>query len=363
MQGGFSLLKAFLFLLLAGVSFANLFVYAIILISYLPIKYLSYNYVHYNSKHIAVIAAHNEETVISDTIHNLLKAGFDYIFILLDNCTDNTKSIIMKLKQNYYMRINFFEDNLRSKTKILSKYLNYIASKFDNNDYIYVFDADNRVQEDFLRLSKQYDYDFVQFRIKVIQNNIFAAIYKYLYSFFIALQIGFNKLGLSAVFGGAGMRFKVNALKQYPFKCDTLTDDLEYSYKVPFVYFIPDAFVINEVPESFITMLKQFTRWIKGNIQNVIRINKNHKHITAIIILFLLNAFLLPFYITHIFYPANILFFLLFAIIISFRSIENIPYLPAIYILSIFFVIPYYNAIITFKNKNWFKTPKKGVQI
>ncbi|MGC8982115.1 MAG: glycosyltransferase, partial [Minisyncoccia bacterium] len=142
------LLKLFLFLpnLLFG------YFIALLIISLLPIKQKESN-TNERYNNIAVIPAHNEEKVILNILIDLLALDFDKIYVLLDNCTDNTKKLILDLGYD----IQLFEDNLRSKSKILSKYLPVIA-KDNPNAYIWIFDADNRIiQKDFLKIANKYD--------------------------------------------------------------------------------------------------------------------------------------------------------------------------------------------------------------
>ncbi|MGC9125314.1 MAG: hypothetical protein ACP5GW_04230, partial [Caldisericaceae bacterium] len=46
---------------------------------------------------IAIVPAHNEERVISNSVLSAKKAGFEKVIVILDNCTDNTSIIAQGL--------------------------------------------------------------------------------------------------------------------------------------------------------------------------------------------------------------------------------------------------------------------------
>ena len=105
----------------------------------------------------AVIAAHNEELVIAHIIDSLQEQNYPRelfdIFVIADNCTDNTASIAARQGAQVYVR----SDNDRSgKGHALEWMFRKIYEMGDKYDAVCVFDADNLVSSNFLyEMNKQ----------------------------------------------------------------------------------------------------------------------------------------------------------------------------------------------------------------
>jgi glycosyltransferase involved in cell wall biosynthesis len=81
----------------------------------------------FNKKLSFIIAAHNEEKIIENTILNLLKIPYSNYEILigLDGCTDNTEEIVEKLSKNFskvkYRKLNLREGKPRVVDEMIKK--------------------------------------------------------------------------------------------------------------------------------------------------------------------------------------------------------------------------------------------------
>lgn len=103
-------------------------------------------------KFMAIIPAHNEETVVGNLIESLKKQNYPKelfdIYVIADNCTDNTAKIAENAGAIVCVR-----DSLEGKTK--GHALQWFLSKKieENADYdaFCVFDADNIVDENFIK--------------------------------------------------------------------------------------------------------------------------------------------------------------------------------------------------------------------
>jgi hypothetical protein len=349
------LLKLFLFLP------TILFSYAIVLliISFLPLK-LKQKHQENLPVNIAVVPAHNEENVILNILIDLLVVGFDKIYVLLDDCNDNTKNLILNLGFD----VNIYEDNLHSKSKMLSKYLPFISQ--DNpNAFIWIFDSDNRIiQKDFLSIANNYDFDVFQVYCsnKININNPLSFIYSILYEYFRSINRAFTILGFGSVLGGSGMRIKASVINNYGFSVNTLTDDLEYTLKLPLkVVYLDTLQVIQEVPNTIKDMFFQLSRWIKGNIQNFF-ISVRKPHIFLILLGIFVNMFFLPLYLlTTYFNPINLFINAFFLVFWNIRRLENVLGIPIYFLFFIpILTIIYFYAIITYNNKQWIRTQHLG---
>lgn len=120
-----------------------------------------------------MIPAHNEETVITNTVENILQmnySNFDVI-VIDDRSTDNTASVIKNLEQKYEKVTALIrsKDAFPGKSAVLND-----AFKIAKGEAILVFDADATVEPDFLSKLIPYlepkDVGAVQAR-KVIRNK------------------------------------------------------------------------------------------------------------------------------------------------------------------------------------------------
>ena len=239
-----------------------------------------------------LIPCHNEEDVIYDTLQNIQKIKYpkDYfnVYIIMDNCTDNTLKEFNRFKQDYPFstNINKIIVNGGSKPKALNKAISYLKeNNLWNADNIIILDADNIISDTMLQ---SYDYyhkmynDILQCRIlSANDNNIISQGFTSSFNFMAyGFQYTRNCIGLSASLSGTGFSIKRDIFDKVGFnKCDTLTEDLEFSilcilngYKIKYV---PEEYVLNQHLESFKPSLIQRIRWCRGHMQTAMKLDKS----------------------------------------------------------------------------------------
>lgn len=239
-----------------------------------------------------LIPCHNEENVIYDTLQNIQKIKYprDYfnVYIIMDNCTDNSLKEFNRFKQDYPFstNINKIIVNGGSKPKALNKAVYYLKEndlwKADN---IIILDADNIISDTMLQ---SYDYyhkmynDILQCRIlSANDNNIISQGFTSSFNFMAyGFQYTRNCIGLSASLSGTGFSIKRHIFDKVGFnRCDTLTEDLEFSilcilngYRIKYV---PEEYVLNQHLESFKPSLIQRIRWCRGHMQTAMKLDKS----------------------------------------------------------------------------------------
>jgi cellulose synthase/poly-beta-1,6-N-acetylglucosamine synthase-like glycosyltransferase len=141
-----------------------------------------------------------------------------------------------------------------------------------------------------------------------------------------------------------------------------LTDDLEYTLKVPLkVKYIDNIAVFQEVPNSIKSMFMQLSRWIKGNIQNF-TLSFRKPHILLVLMSIFVNMLILPLMIITIYFnPINLIINAIFLTLWNVKRFENIFGIP----MYLLFFIPllsviYIYSIITYDKKEWIKTEHLG---
>ncbi len=231
------------------------------------------------TKFAIIIPAHNEEKVISKLLTNL--QSLDYpknlydIFVIADNCHDNTAQIAHSYNVNVLKRINHYK---KGKGYVLKFALERIGFIGGNSKYeaAVVFDADNLVELNFLKVMNN--------RIlkgeKIIQayvdaknpaDNWVTATFAMMFW----INDRFNLLsrynvGLSSVLMGTGMCISADTLKKIGWNTSTLTEDLEYSIQALSngikTAFARETKIYDEKPLSFRASCRQRLRWGRGQL-------------------------------------------------------------------------------------------------
>ena len=233
-----------------------------------------------NKKHkfMAIIPAHNEESVIKNLVDSLKNQNYDKdlydIYVIADNCTDNTAKIAKQAGAIVYERF----DNL-NKTK--GHALNwFIRQKIEENadyDAFFVFDADNIVDKNFiLNMNKKLcQGEQVVQGYRDIKNPTdswissgYAIFYWTMHRFY---HLARYNLGLSTLLNGTGFMVKFDLMKPNGWKTKTLTEDIEFSLQNIIngvrVGWATDAIVYDEQPVKFKPSWSQRSRWTVGHIQ------------------------------------------------------------------------------------------------
>jgi cellulose synthase/poly-beta-1,6-N-acetylglucosamine synthase-like glycosyltransferase len=211
---------------------------------------------------VAVIPAHNEQRVIDHIITDCEAAHFSEIVVVADRCTDETATIAA----SHGCRIIFVDCG--SKTKALNQAIPQVVLHQDNPAVIMFFDADNRIDPDFLERILPYfkDHDMVQCRIRNLNTNTWVArMYLIMMGSWVRDQDALTLLHRSNVICGTGWGARAATLKRWPYDCRTLTEDLEYTgITREHIYFARDVDSYDEKPANFGVSVRQRTRWVRG---------------------------------------------------------------------------------------------------
>lgn len=223
-----------------------------------------------------IVAAHNESRVIGQLLENLFVLNYPRhlydVFVIADNCTDNTADIARKNHAVVYERINLEQ---RGKGYALEWAFSKLFALERKYDAVVIFDADNLVHPNFLleMNSKLCNGE------KVIQGYLDA---KNPYDTWIAgtfalsfwmvnhlWHLAKNNLGLSSALGGTGMCIATDVLYRFGWGATCLTEDLEFSMKVLLkgirTTWAHEAIVYDEKPLTLKQSWRQRKRWAQGH--------------------------------------------------------------------------------------------------
>ena len=227
---------------------------------------------------MAIIPAHNEETVVANLIESLKKQTYNRdlydIYVIADNCTDNTAKVAKQAGAIVYER---FDETKKTKGYALNWFLQQKIKENAPYDAFFVFDADNIVDKDFIKnMNKKLcqGEDVVQgYRdIKNPSDNWISSGYALFYwTMHRFYHLARYNLGLSPLLNGTGFMVKFDVIKPQGWDTVTLTEDIEFSLKRIIagkkLGWATDAICYDEQPTGFKQSWSQRSRWTVGHMQ------------------------------------------------------------------------------------------------
>lgn len=226
-------------------------------------------------KFAIIVAAHNEELVIENTVESLKKLNYPKelydIFVIADNCDDRTAYIAREKGAYVYERTN--KDKM-GKGYALEWMFDKIFKMQTKYDAVAIFDADNLVHKDFFtEMNKQLcnGYKVVQGYLDSKNPEDTWITGSYSISFWTSnrmFQLSRNNLGLSNQLGGTGFCIDTDTLKELGWGATCLTEDLEFTCKLVLnghkVGWAHDAIIYDEKPLTLSQSWWQRKRWMQG---------------------------------------------------------------------------------------------------
>lgn len=228
----------------------------------------------------AVICARNEELVIGKLIESLQQQNYPaeclHIFVVADNCTDNTADAARRAGAEVFVR----NDTERvGKGHALRYAVDRLRAEYpDRFDALAVFDADNLVSEDFFWSANRAlcdDADVVTGNR--IAKNPYDTWVSGCYSIFwnITMRLfddAHNKIGLSSFVHGTGFVTRMELIKD-GWETVTITEDGEFSCiqkcRGRRIVYVEEAEYYDEQPTRLKHFFMQFYRWEVGGVQGL----------------------------------------------------------------------------------------------
>lgn len=227
-------------------------------------------------KFAIIVAAHNEEKVIAHIVDSLYKQNYPSnlydVFVIADNCTDNTAKIAQEHGAKVYERNN---QTAKGKGHALEWMFAKIFSMPQKYDAISVFDADNLVTSNYLlEMNKGLLSGHKVVQGYIDSKNPFDSWITCSYSIAFWLsnrifQLPRYYLGLSCGLCGTGFCIDTQVLKDIGWGATCLTEDLEFTMKLALsnmkVAWAHNAIVYDEKPLSLKQSWNQRKRWMQGH--------------------------------------------------------------------------------------------------
>jgi cellulose synthase/poly-beta-1,6-N-acetylglucosamine synthase-like glycosyltransferase len=232
-----------------------------------------------------LIAARNEQAVLPYLLESL--RGQDYpaerihIYVVADNCTDDTARAAAEHGATVYSRFN--------RREVGKGYaLNYLLERikeegsYDSYDAFLVFDADNLLKPDYVSaINRSFSDGFEAVtgyrNTKNFSDSWVSAGYGI---WFMHDSVHLNQsrmlLGTTCAVSGTGFGFTRGLLERCGgWRFHTLTEDVEFDTWCATngvrIGFCRDAMLYDEQPASFAVSWRQRTRWVQGGVQIAFR--------------------------------------------------------------------------------------------
>ena len=250
---------------------------------YLPVPLLAKPQLKHCTKphrYAVLICARNEAAVIGDLLASLRRQTYDpslfTVFVMADNCSDDTASIARRAGAVAYERYNQLQVG---KGYALDALLQHIGADYPEGfDGYFVFDADNVLEDDYIeqmnltfsagfeivtsyRNSKNYGENWISsgYALWFLRESRY-------------LNHARSLLGTSCAVSGTGFLFSRRILeKTGGWRFYLLTEDIEFTVHHVLdgetVGFCPDAILYDEQLASFRLSCRQRLRWAKGYLQ------------------------------------------------------------------------------------------------
>lgn len=229
-----------------------------------------------------LISARDEETVIARLLNSL--QNLDYprelyeVFVIADNCQDRTAALAREHGAQVYERN---DPSKATKGFALSWFFQKtLQGPLKNFDHCVIFDADNLVDKDFLKIMDRHVQAggrlLVGFRDSTNPGaNAIAeanALFWYFQSRFMHQARGRLGLSLTSV-SGTGFSFDLDLIRDQGWHTQSLTEDVEFTMQMILRgvkgVFVRQAVFYDEQVTGFKQMMRQRLRWSVGTVQTM----------------------------------------------------------------------------------------------
>jgi biofilm PGA synthesis N-glycosyltransferase PgaC len=267
----------------------------------------------YKSKLALLIAAHDEELVIEQTIRSAIKAGQapKHIFVVDDNSTDDTSKIAIGILGEQ----NVIKVGRSGKGLALTK----AAHHFDlvsHYDWIHIADADGAFVQDYFKIFRKAlnpKYAAATGYVRSLPGGTVGQYRVMEYTLGQELHRRFQAMTHTVtVIPGPTSCFRSDIFAKVNFANKSMTEDFDvtiqiHRQKLGKIQFIPKAVAYTQDPRDTADFTKQITRWNRGMMQTIKRhhigrrVNRIDAYMSYLMIqnfmLFFNYAMIMPFYV------------------------------------------------------------------
>ena len=260
---------------------AGLVYQAICVVASLFAKQITFPDAPMDTRYAVLISARNEEAVIGNLINSIRSQTYPSqlvdIWLVADNCTDNTAGLVRDMGCHVIERFN---KEQVGKGYALSYLLDHMISEgvADRYDAFFVFDADNRLDKHYIEeMNKAFHAGFkilTSYRNSVNLADNWVSSGSALWFIRESRFLNNSRMlfGSSCHVGGTGFMFSQEIMRRNRgWKFHLLTEDLEFSMDSVLhgdrIGYCGTAILYDEQPVTFGQSWRQRLRWSKGFLQ------------------------------------------------------------------------------------------------
>jgi glycosyltransferase involved in cell wall biosynthesis len=285
---------------------------------------------------IVIIPARNEEKIIGIAISSIRKI-FKNIYVVANNCTDNTYGValsyganVLKLDGNF---INGKDSAIRwALSKLSKRYYNY---------NFFVFDSDVILTKDFKNVFKYLGNDIATFPFKVFNSDSMLARLSGLISVYtFRFAKGFDKVFKSSFLNGVAFFIPSGKVNDFvKFECKTKTEDFERAlfFKVRFID-VDGIYTLlpNNLKALFYQRLRWFASWYEIPLLYPKQVFKRIEFLPLFVVFYYSIVYMLFLFL----YPINLVYYFISGLVYINRYDNNKYY--------DYLVLPFYIIILQF---------------
>ena len=229
-------------------------------------------------RHLAlVIAAHNEELVIGDTIGSAIAAGQPAcdIYVVSDGSTDATVTLATALLG----RANVLDQLQGGKADAIMNAIAHFGI-IERYRWMHIADADGVFDSQYFGIMQAKlnpDWAAATGYISSLKGGWISKYRSYEYTVGLEIQRRVQaKMGVISVIPGPTSVFNTRILSQLDFQGGTMTEDMDVTFQIHRlglgkIAFIPSARTYTQDPKDLHDYIKQISRWYRGTFQVMAR--------------------------------------------------------------------------------------------
>lgn len=267
--------------LLLVVGGVGMFYQVVCIVASLFAKQVTFPEAPMTNRYAVLISARNEENVIGNLIDSLRQQTYPSelidIWLVADNCTDNTAQVVRSMGCHVVERFNKEEIGKGYALTYLFNYLNE-RGYTETYDAYFVFDADNKLDKHYVEeMNKAFHSGFrilTSYRNSVNLSDNWVSSGSALWFIRESRFLNNSRMlfGSSCHVGGTGFMFSKEIMKRNKgWKFHLLTEDLEFTMDSVLhgdrVGYCGSAVLYDEQPVTFSQSWRQRLRWSKGFLQ------------------------------------------------------------------------------------------------
>lgn len=231
-----------------------------------PVKY----------KHALLLAAHNEQLLLGDTLKSAIAAGMDPrdIYVVSDGSTDRTFEVAIR----YVPLRNVLNQPKTGKSRAIYNGIQRfkLVTRYK---WLHMADADGLFAPDYFRIFGQALTDQYVAATGYVECQRAGFISQYrTYEYTLGLEIGRriqNWFGAIPVMPGATCAYRTDILDQLEFH-GSMTEDMDLTIqihrkKLGRILYLPKARIITQEPKNLGDYVTQISRWYRGVWQVLVR--------------------------------------------------------------------------------------------